>query len=406
MLGPLSMRGGGGAAVDGRRRGVAERDLRAVWAATRFYLEQLARAGDGSRRCARPPDGDRGGIALGGRGDRGAGRGARAAARAAAIVGEPFEPDLAGEIAGLDQADEPLALDVCSRRTSSGPTELPRRFAFRHPLVPRRSTREPRRAGGWPLTTAPRRRWRRAGRGRRSRHHVEQPPVRATRRRSRCCIAAGGGERRPARRRRGALVRGGAAADPGSRPRSPITVRGRSPGHCAPRAGSSRQGGLIEAIDLIDDPADRRRIELTTAARRSSAGSGAARTPGGDWMRPSQHYRRARRRTRRAAGRARDGRRLRPRLRVSDRGRDGRRLPAPAALGSGPPLAAAASALCLARRRRDGSSRRASTAAEALAMIDSLRRRAALEQLDSLYHLAGPRTTSSSTTRRSPTSTE
>jgi DNA-binding CsgD family transcriptional regulator len=55
--------------------------------------------------------------------------------RAAAVAGEPFEPDLAAEIAGL-----PLdrALGVLDRLAAAGivrPTDVPRRFLFRHPLV-------------------------------------------------------------------------------------------------------------------------------------------------------------------------------------------------------------------------------------------------------------------------------
>ena len=57
--------------------------------------------------------------------------------RAAAVAGEPFEPDLAAAIAklppsdGLDALDALLALDLIR------PTSVPRRFVFRHPLVRR-----------------------------------------------------------------------------------------------------------------------------------------------------------------------------------------------------------------------------------------------------------------------------
>ena len=57
--------------------------------------------------------------------------------RAAAVAGEPFEPDLAAAIAelprgqGLEALDALLALDLV--RT----TQVPRRFVFRHPLVRR-----------------------------------------------------------------------------------------------------------------------------------------------------------------------------------------------------------------------------------------------------------------------------
>ena len=69
--------------------------------------------------------------------------------RAAAVAGEPFEPDLAATIAelglpdGLEALDALLALDVI--RTTS----VPRRFVFRHPLV-RRAVYESA-PGGWRL---------------------------------------------------------------------------------------------------------------------------------------------------------------------------------------------------------------------------------------------------------------
>jgi ATP/maltotriose-dependent transcriptional regulator MalT len=57
--------------------------------------------------------------------------------RAAAVAGDPFEPDLAAAIAelapraGLDALDALLVLDLVR------PTAVPRRFVFRHPLVRR-----------------------------------------------------------------------------------------------------------------------------------------------------------------------------------------------------------------------------------------------------------------------------
>ena len=61
----------------------------------------------------------------------------RSVLRAAAVTGEPFEPDLAAavaeltELAGLNALDALLALDLVR------PTAVPRRFVFRHPLVRR-----------------------------------------------------------------------------------------------------------------------------------------------------------------------------------------------------------------------------------------------------------------------------
>jgi len=60
---------------------------------------------------------------------------------AAAIVGEPFDPGVAGEVAELEAAIALTALDELLSRELVRPTEVPRRFIFRHPLV-RRSVYE------------------------------------------------------------------------------------------------------------------------------------------------------------------------------------------------------------------------------------------------------------------------
>ena len=55
----------------------------------------------------------------------------------AAVAGEPFDPDLAGEVGELDRAQALGALDELLERELIRPTEVPRRFIFRHPLVRR-----------------------------------------------------------------------------------------------------------------------------------------------------------------------------------------------------------------------------------------------------------------------------
>jgi DNA-binding CsgD family transcriptional regulator len=60
---------------------------------------------------------------------------------AAAVVGEPFDPGIAGEVAKLGDTAALAALDELLRRELVRPTEVPRRFIFRHPLV-RRSVYE------------------------------------------------------------------------------------------------------------------------------------------------------------------------------------------------------------------------------------------------------------------------
>jgi hypothetical protein len=75
--------------------------------------------------------------------------GARRVLEGAAVAGDPFDPELAGaaarvdEPAAIDALDELLALDLIR------PTEVPRRFRFRHPLV-RRAVYEAA-PGGWRL---------------------------------------------------------------------------------------------------------------------------------------------------------------------------------------------------------------------------------------------------------------
>ncbi|HEV7774493.1 MAG TPA: AAA family ATPase [Conexibacter sp.] len=128
-------------------------DVYALGGGNPFYLEQLVRAG--AVRAA---------VQLGGNGTTGVPAAvaaslaeelaslsppARALLDAAAVAGEPFEPDLAAAIAelsegeGLDALDELLGLDLVR------PTRVPRRFVFRHPLI-RQAVYESTR-GGWRL---------------------------------------------------------------------------------------------------------------------------------------------------------------------------------------------------------------------------------------------------------------
>ena len=65
------------------------------------------------------------------------GANARLLLEAAAVVGDPFEPELAYEVAALDPAAGVDALDELLDAKLLHPTAVPRRFAFRHPLVRR-----------------------------------------------------------------------------------------------------------------------------------------------------------------------------------------------------------------------------------------------------------------------------
>jgi DNA-binding CsgD family transcriptional regulator len=69
--------------------------------------------------------------------------------QAAAVAGERFEPDLVADIAGVDEPAVLDALDELLDRQLVRPTEVPRRFAFRHPLVWRAVYQAAK--GGWRL---------------------------------------------------------------------------------------------------------------------------------------------------------------------------------------------------------------------------------------------------------------
>lgn len=74
---------------------------------------------------------------------------ARVLLDAAAVVGDPFEVGLAGAVAELDDAAVLAALDELLAAHLVRPTEHPRQFAFRHPLV--RSSRYGGAPAGWRL---------------------------------------------------------------------------------------------------------------------------------------------------------------------------------------------------------------------------------------------------------------
>ncbi len=62
---------------------------------------------------------------------------ARRFAEAAAVAGDPFDLDLAVATGGVEEADALASLDELIARDLVRPGEVPRRFAFRHPLVRR-----------------------------------------------------------------------------------------------------------------------------------------------------------------------------------------------------------------------------------------------------------------------------
>ena len=63
--------------------------------------------------------------------------GARRTLEGAAVVGDPFDPELAAAAAGVDEASALDAVDELLRLGLVRQTDVPRRFRFRHPLVRR-----------------------------------------------------------------------------------------------------------------------------------------------------------------------------------------------------------------------------------------------------------------------------
>src|SRR5439155_25530700 len=100
-----------------------------------FYLEQLARSGDGeTARGAGARAGDEvpAAVAAAIAGELAIlPERTRRVLEGAAVAGDPFEPDLAAAAADADEADVIDALDELLQRDLVRHTDVPRRFRFR-----------------------------------------------------------------------------------------------------------------------------------------------------------------------------------------------------------------------------------------------------------------------------------
>ena len=224
---------------------------------------------------------------------------ARRVLDAAAVAGEPFEPDLVADVADLGEDVTLAALDALLERALIRPTAAPRRFAFRHPLI--RHAVYAAAPGAWRLRAhAPR-----GGRARAARRGAgrARPPRRARRpaRRSR--------RRRPAGRRRRARVRAGArerralprerpAAAPGRRrpdarpDRAAADARLRAVRRGPARGGApgarrdagaapARRMGAARAADLLPDRRSRPGRDARSQSRCAACAPRSPRSRGG-----------------------------------------------------------------------------------------------------------------------------
>ena len=237
-----------------------------------FYLEQLGRASDDEALAAAlDADADGAGVPAA---VAGAIAGeleslsdpSRTLLDAAAVAGEPFELDLAAEIGELSEVEALAALDDLLDRDLVRPTQVPRRFTFRHPLV-RRAVYESVR-GGRRLAGHARAAEALAARGAdpaERAHHVEQSARQGDEEAVRLLLEAGqvSSSRAPS-----AAARWFAAAIrllPGGDTERQVSVR-------MDLASALRSLGeydrcsavLLEAMDLLPPEAAAERVELTT----------------------------------------------------------------------------------------------------------------------------------------------
>ncbi len=247
-----------------------------------FYLEQLARTG-GARAVTRSAGGDPGRHrGLGGRGAHHRWNAeARLLLESAAVAGDPFEPDVAAEIAGARRRGVASTRSTsCSPRTSSARRTCHAGSSSGIRCCGGPSTRGRRAAGGSARTGAPPRRCgtRRAGHRARTSRRVRGAPGR--RRGDRAAHRGGRGEHPPRAGRRGRMppCRAAAAAGIGRRATGVGPARagagaarvGAARGLPGDAPGGDRAGprGRRSASHRAHDPLRRRRALARPASRR------------------------------------------------------------------------------------------------------------------------------------------
>ena len=194
---------------------------------------------------------------------------ARGVLEGAAVAGDPFEIELAAAGAHVPEAPALVALDELLGRDLIRPTDVPRRFRFRHPLV-RRAVYEATPAG-WRLGAHERcaggaRGARRLGaRARAPRGALRAGRGRGRRRAPAARPAAPPGSGRPRAPRGGSRQRCACSRAPPER-RSGSSARWRVPARSSPRAGSrTATPALLESLALAPADGAALRVRLAVA---------------------------------------------------------------------------------------------------------------------------------------------